>query len=138
MTSMLHTKFLRSEYGSDVRIFNIQHFHGGGFGYVVDRIDYFSDGSTVSRETFHCEDGPAVLYRDGSREWLVYGKTHRIDGPAIMRKDQELSWCIDGKRYPDIHDWARAALIFQNKPADEDAVKSYAREVLNKLAMDEI
>jgi hypothetical protein len=31
----------------------------------------------------HCEDGPAVEWIDGSKEWYVDGKYHCIDRPAV-------------------------------------------------------
>lgn len=34
----------------------------------------------------HREDGPAVEYNDGGKEWWVNGKLHREDGPAVEHK----------------------------------------------------
>ena len=48
------------------------------------RITY--DGSTEYKNEqglFHREDGPAIEYTDGAKEWRQYGKLHRLDGPAI-------------------------------------------------------
>ena len=33
---------------------------------------------------YHREDGPAVEYVDGSKEWFIEGKHHREGGPAII------------------------------------------------------
>ena len=35
----------------------------------------------------HREDGPAVEYADGSKEWYLNGKLHREDGPACEYAD---------------------------------------------------
>ena len=47
--------------------------------------------------TFHREDGPAVIYSDGSKEYWLNGKYHREDGPAIVyaNGDQEYYWLND-------------------------------------------
>jgi hypothetical protein len=39
----------------------------------------------------HRENGPAVIHPDGSYEWFLNGKRHRIGGPAVMlyEKGQE-------------------------------------------------
>lgn len=31
----------------------------------------------------HSEDGPALEYVNGQKEWWVDGRLHRLDGPAI-------------------------------------------------------
>lgn len=31
----------------------------------------------------HREDGPAIEYPDGYKQWYINGKRHRADGPAI-------------------------------------------------------
>ena len=49
----------------------------------------------------HREDGPAVEFADGRKEWYLHGNLHREDGPAIeyadgskfwFLNDEELSW----------------------------------------------
>ena len=35
----------------------------------------------------HRENGPAVEYTDGHKEWRINGNLHREDGPAIERDD---------------------------------------------------
>ena len=57
-----------------------------------NRIEYInSNGKT------HREDGPAVIYDDGSKEWWVNGKLHRTDGPAIEYVNGEKIWYVNGK-----------------------------------------
>lgn len=31
---------------------------------------------------YHCEDGPAVIHKNGDKFWYKHGKRHRTDGPA--------------------------------------------------------
>ena len=31
----------------------------------------------------HREDGPAIEWVSGNKEWLINGKLHRLDGPAL-------------------------------------------------------
>jgi hypothetical protein len=48
---------------------------------------------------FHREDGPAIEFADGSKEWYLNGELHREDGPAIEFADGSKFWCLDGKRH---------------------------------------
>ena len=40
-----------------------------------------------------------VIYSDGSKEWWVNGKRHRIDGPAVEYANGNKFWYINGKRH---------------------------------------
>ena len=40
----------------------------------------------------HRDDGPAVIYPDGSRIWYRHGELHRDDGPAMIRADGAQFW----------------------------------------------
>jgi hypothetical protein len=44
---------------------------------------------------FHREDGPAIEYADGGKEWYLNGKCHREDGHAIEYADGSKSWYIN-------------------------------------------
>ena len=47
----------------------------------------------------HREDGPAVECADGGKEWWLNGVQHRNDGPAVMSSDgKDCRWFINGKR----------------------------------------
>lgn len=46
----------------------IEDISGTKYHYVNDQI--------------HCDDGPAVVYYDGDKEWFINGKRHRENGPA--------------------------------------------------------
>lgn len=46
----------------------------------------------------HRNDGPAIEYSSGSKEWWVDGVMHREDGPAaILVSKPRKEWWINGK-----------------------------------------
>ena len=45
----------------------------------------------------HREDGPAVEYANGGKEWFLNGKLHREDGPAWEDADGSKFWYLNGK-----------------------------------------
>jgi len=45
----------------------------------------------------HREDGPAVEWASGTKEWYLDGKLHREDGPAIESADGDKFWYLEGK-----------------------------------------
>ena len=45
----------------------------------------------------HCEDGPAVVWADGSKEWWLNGKPHREGGHAIEHKNGDKEWYKHGQ-----------------------------------------
>lgn len=44
----------------------------------------------------HRKDGPACIWDNGDREWLVNGEYHREDGPAAEYEDEKV-WYIRNK-----------------------------------------
>jgi len=50
-----------------------------------------------SKCQIHREDGPAVEYADGRKDWYKNDKRHRTDGPAVEWLDGYTLWYIDGK-----------------------------------------
>jgi len=44
----------------------------------------------------HRLDGPACIRADGIQQWLVNDQLHRTDGPAVIRADGTQQWCVDG------------------------------------------
>lgn len=42
------------------------------------------------------DDGPAVMYDDGSKSWVVRGDRHREDGPAFEGRDSMRIWYAHG------------------------------------------
>ena len=49
-------------------------------------------------KVLHRENGLAVDYTNGHKEWWQNGQLHRTDGPAIEYANGAKSWCING--YP--------------------------------------
>ncbi len=47
----------------------------------------------------HREDGPAIEYADGDKEWFLNGKLHREDGPAIEGANGNKSWYLNGEHH---------------------------------------
>ncbi len=47
---------------------------------------------------YHCLDGPAVEYTDGSKYWYQNNLLHRLDGPAVECAGIKF-WFVDGKEY---------------------------------------
>jgi hypothetical protein len=57
---------------------------------------YFSDREMT---ILHREDGPAIEFANGSKEWWLNNRLHREDGPAIENANGSKSWWINGKRH---------------------------------------
>lgn len=62
---------------------------------------------------YHNDDGPAVEYCSGLKQYIFHGKLHRTDGPAVeyspksTAKDKTKSlYYLDGKYYS-FKDWDR-------------------------------
>jgi hypothetical protein len=45
----------------------------------------------------HCDNGPAVIYPNGTKIWYRWGKVHRTDGPAVENADGSYSWMRNDK-----------------------------------------
>lgn len=48
-------------------------------------------------KTMHREDGPAIEWAYGGKEWWLHGKRHREDGPAVERADGTKEWWFNGE-----------------------------------------
>lgn len=46
-----------------------------------------------------CDDGPAVVRKDGTREWWHNGLQHRDDGPAVEYPDGRCEWWLNDRRF---------------------------------------
>jgi len=44
---------------------------------------------------------PAYIHPNGARAWHTDGKKHREDGPAVIKKDGTKEWWLNGERQPD-------------------------------------
>ena len=69
----------------------IAHFEVPVIKKFKDRIEYRVLGK------LHREDGPALEWVDGGKEWYLNGKLHREDGPAVECADGDKSWWVNGK-----------------------------------------
>ena len=49
-------------------------------------------------DIIHREDGPAIEYNGGSKEWYINGKLHRDDGPAVEFSNGIKLWYYNGKK----------------------------------------
>jgi hypothetical protein len=61
-----------------------------------DRIEYHLPNGDL-----HREDGPAVEYSDGGKQWCINGKLHREDGPAVEWENGARWWYFHGKLHRD-------------------------------------
>lgn len=50
-------------------------------------------------DQLHRENGPAREYANGYKAWWVHGKLHRNDGPAIMLVSGDKEWWFRDKYY---------------------------------------
>ena len=51
-----------------------------------------------SKGQLHREDGPAIEWSNGIKEWWIDGKRHREDGPAIECSNGYKEWYINDKK----------------------------------------
>ena len=56
---------------------------------------------------YHREDGPAIEWDNGDKEWYINGKLHRDDGPAQVYCDT-FFWYLNGIRLPTREGWFEA------------------------------
>jgi hypothetical protein len=50
-------------------------------------------------DTLHREDGPAIEWDGGTKEWWINGKRHREDGPAVIYWHGLKEWCLNNNLY---------------------------------------
>jgi hypothetical protein len=65
-------------------------------------------------------------------DWTLNGKLHREDGPAVEYDDGAKEWWLLGRLYKNAAAWAQAMLKQRNEPHDEEAVQKYVRMILTK------
>ena len=64
----------------------------------------------------HRDDGPAVIYEDGTELWYKDGFLHRDDGPAAILYGGLLRWAKYGKLYqPSAHELITWKMNEKNK-----------------------
>jgi len=55
-----------------------------------------------SDNLLHREDGPALVYKNGTEHWYVNGVHHRDNGPASEYADGRREWWMNGERMPEV------------------------------------
>ena len=55
----------------------------------------------------HREDGTAIEYASGHREWFLNNQRHRIDGTAIHYQDGTNMWFINGIQFTEEEYWQK-------------------------------
>jgi len=78
-----------------IRFYNEDgHFHredGPALIYKKGNKEWFKNGKR------HNDNGPAVIYSDGSKFWYKNNGLHREDGPAVVYPDGSKKWYLNGK-----------------------------------------
>lgn len=46
----------------------------------------------------HNVDGPAVIYADGTKAYLIHGQRHRTTGPAVEWSNGEVEYWLNGQQ----------------------------------------
>lgn len=73
---------------------------GDGTYHTLCKRNYKKDGTLLSVDRiFHREDGPAIEWSNGDKEWWLNGNRHREDGPAIEFTTGIKRWYYFGKQY---------------------------------------
>ena len=70
---------------------------------VFDTLKYRTEVDEIGTRCYrnnagklHREDGPAIEYANGPKEWWQNGQLHRIDGPAVEWTSGTKEWYQDG------------------------------------------
>ena len=68
---------------------------------IINIVEYSTIDSKTHKTYYknnllHRENGPAVEYSNGDKEWWVDGRLHRMDGPALDYNEKS-RWFINGK-----------------------------------------
>ena len=64
--------------------------------YIVTVDEYGNRCWKNESNQFHRENGPAIEWSDGTKEWYLDGKLHRTDGPAVEWFDGDKYWYLNG------------------------------------------
>jgi hypothetical protein len=59
--------------------------------------ELINDLDNYTGRNIHREDGPAIIWTSGTKEWRVNGKRHRKDGPAVEYFNGSKVWYQNGK-----------------------------------------
>lgn len=86
--------------------------------------------------TMHRDDGPAVVFPDGSKQWRRLNALHRTDGPAVENADGSKQWWIDGRKYDDLTQWAKWALKYEGKECTKEMIEQKIQSVMQQDLFD--
>jgi len=59
-------------------------------------------------KTPHREDGPAIEWANGDKEWYINGKLHRDDGPTLILADGRIFWYLNDICFDKKEEWFEA------------------------------
>jgi hypothetical protein len=76
----------------------------------TDDAEWINDQLYIKGKLVHREDGPAMEWGNGDKDYLQYGKVHRIGGPAREWINGSKEYYENGKR----HREDGAAAIYNN------------------------
>ena len=74
---------------------------------------YYIKGTKIP----HREDGPAIIWQDGYKEWYINGELHREDGPALIFSDGSLGWSLNDYCFSTKEEWFEALTEEQKSKA---------------------
>lgn len=86
----------------------------------------FDDGIiSFKNGEVHLDNGPAIVWKNGQRDWFLNGKRHRIDGPAVIEPNGKTEWWVNDKRHREdgpafVHVSGRKEWFLNGKPHRED------------------
>lgn len=103
-------------------------------GSQLDKISEVNCASCVAyykNGVLHREDGPAVEWPNGAKEWHVNGMLHRVDGPAIETPEGDKLWSLNGQHHRE--DGPAFELADGTKQWWIHGVKLTEEELLNRL-----
>jgi hypothetical protein len=66
---------------------------------VEQYVDEYGTARYKLNGALHREDGPAIKYLDGEKQWFKNGERHREDGPAVVYDDGVEEWWLEGIQY---------------------------------------
>ena len=70
------------------------------------------------------QDGPAVIWYDGTQAWFLNGKHHRLDGPAYIYLDGSQEWFLDD--VPLTHqEWTQDIRVIEYHSKTQEGAESW-------------
>lgn len=73
--------------------------------YEIDKLSAIEKHHNEDR-ILHRSDGPAIVRKNGQKEWFLNGRRHRIDGPAIIKSNGIKQWYVNSKNItPLVEQW---------------------------------